>query len=538
MQDDAELLRRYADEKSEPAFTKLVARHIDLVYSAALRQVGGDVHRAHDVAQIVFATLARRASSLGGHPALPGWLYNTTQHVARRTLRAEYRRRAREAEALRMSEIDRNDRSPVEWERIRPVLDDAMRELAERDREAVVLRFFARRPFAEIGRALGLSEDAARMRVERALEKLRGRLERRGVSSTASALSLGLGHQAVSAAPAGMVASVASSALAGAASEAAVGPVLSFFHLMNASKIVGGLGVLAAVLMVSTAVQHRRATQETQAALAMATRAHDALRAKITAAQQSAAAAEARIAEVQLSVAAALAAKSAERSQAPASPATRKPEPSTQDQIAAGQAFLAAHPDLKRVFTEGARARVASRYHSLYERFRLTPSQIERFEGLMMGRYETLNVDFSPEGLPRMILSTSAEASQTEGEIGQRVREILGEQGYQEYLDLRRPGGDYRTMLKVAGQLYSTPTPLTVDQAAQMQKILGESRQGDQRDWSAVFERGHGILAESQLEVLRGLHAQDELNDAVNGAKRRLQPASASSVKGVPPGKP
>src|SRR5687767_7522565 len=104
MLDDIELLRRYADESSESAFTELVARHIDLVYSAALRQVGGDTHRAHDVAQIVFATLARKARSLVCHPVLAGWLYNTTQNVARRAMRGEQRRFVREAEAYRMSQ--------------------------------------------------------------------------------------------------------------------------------------------------------------------------------------------------------------------------------------------------------------------------------------------------------------------------------------------------------------------------------------------------------------------------------------------------
>src|SRR2546430_2304208 len=99
MLDDAQLLRRYVDEKSNAAFAELVARHVDLVYSAALRQVGGGTHRAEDVAQVVFITLARKAPALTQHPVLTGWLYTTTHFAATKALRTEWRRRAREQEA-------------------------------------------------------------------------------------------------------------------------------------------------------------------------------------------------------------------------------------------------------------------------------------------------------------------------------------------------------------------------------------------------------------------------------------------------------
>src|SRR5436190_22898787 len=102
---DAELLRRYAEEKSEAAFSELVQRYLDLVYSAALRQVYGDAHRAQDVTQVVFTTLARKAASLTGHPVLAGWLYTATQHAAAKVIRSETRRHAREQEAHAMHEI-------------------------------------------------------------------------------------------------------------------------------------------------------------------------------------------------------------------------------------------------------------------------------------------------------------------------------------------------------------------------------------------------------------------------------------------------
>src|ERR1041384_8360641 len=126
MLEDAELLRRYVREKSETAFTELVARHLNLVYSAALRQVGGDAHRARDVSQIVFIALARNAASLTGHPVLAGWLYTTTYHAATKLMRGERRRKNREMEAVTMQERLSPSPPAIDWAQLRSVLDDAM----------------------------------------------------------------------------------------------------------------------------------------------------------------------------------------------------------------------------------------------------------------------------------------------------------------------------------------------------------------------------------------------------------------------------
>jgi RNA polymerase sigma factor (sigma-70 family) len=206
MSTDAELLRRYVTQKSESAFTELVQRHVALVYSTALRQLGGDAHLAQDVTQTVFTALARKAESLTGRSALAGWLYLGAHHAAAQAVRTDQRRRAREQEAHIMHELFSPEASalPTEWGRVRPVLDDALRELRDDDREAVLLRFFERRPFAEIGAALNMSEDAARMRTDRALDKLHALLARRGITSTGAALSVALSNQAMVATPAGL----------------------------------------------------------------------------------------------------------------------------------------------------------------------------------------------------------------------------------------------------------------------------------------------------------------------------------------------
>ena len=178
--DDAALLRRYAAEHSEEAFAELVRRHVGLVYACALRQVGGDAHLAQDVAQLTFTALARKAGALAERPVLGGWLWRTTQFAARDVVRTERRRRAREQEAHAMQESASDAGTPVEWEKLSPVLDAALGDLREADRDAVWLRFFEGRSFAEVGARLRLTENAARMRVERALGRLHGALARRG----------------------------------------------------------------------------------------------------------------------------------------------------------------------------------------------------------------------------------------------------------------------------------------------------------------------------------------------------------------------
>lgn len=202
MLDDATLLRRYSREHSEEAFAELVRRHVDLVYSAALRHVGGSVHRAQDVTQAVFTDLARKAGALGGRSSIAGWLYLSAHHAAAQLRRTEQRREAREQEAHLMNEHAGSPLAGVDWEKLQPVLDESIRQLNETDREAVLLRFFEQRPFAEIGAALKLNEDSARKRVERALEKLRAALSVRGVTSSSAALGLVITDKAVSTAPA------------------------------------------------------------------------------------------------------------------------------------------------------------------------------------------------------------------------------------------------------------------------------------------------------------------------------------------------
>ena len=251
MTDDSTLLRRFAEDRSDDAFAEVTRRHLNLVYSAALRQTGGDAQLAEDVSQRVFALLARKAGALARHPVLAGWLYTTTHFTAAKTVRAEQRRRTREQEAQAMQDLNSAPAPEVDWERLRAVLDDAMHRLNQRDREAVLLRFFEGRHFAEVGARQGVSENAARMRVERALEKLHALLARQGITSTTAALALLLADHAVIAAPAGLAAAVSGAAVAGAA--AAGGGTFAGWTLMSTPKLLAGLSG-AVVLAVGAGV--------------------------------------------------------------------------------------------------------------------------------------------------------------------------------------------------------------------------------------------------------------------------------------------
>src|ERR1017187_1536628 len=187
---DMELLRQYTRQGSEQAFGELVSRHVNLVYSVALRQVR-DPHLAEEITQAVFIILARKAASLGPKSILPSWLCRTARYASANALTIQRRRQRREQEAHMQSQLDpqQNDlsrRSEAEaetWRQIAPLLDGAMEQLGQKDHDAVVLRFFENRNFKDVGAALGASEDAAKMRVNRALEKLHRFFSKRGISS-------------------------------------------------------------------------------------------------------------------------------------------------------------------------------------------------------------------------------------------------------------------------------------------------------------------------------------------------------------------
>src|SRR5262245_6721046 len=251
MTDDMELVKEYVRHGSEEAFATLVSRHVSLVYSVSLRQVR-DFHLAEEITQVVFILLARKAASLGPKTILPGWLCRAARYTSDNALTIQRRRQSREQEAYMQSRLTETETESEGWTQIAPLLDAAMAELSERDHDAIVLRFFNKRSFKDVGLAFGGSEDAAKKRVNRALEKLRTFFAKRGVASTAAIIAGAMSANSIQAAPVALANSATAAALAkgAAASGSTLTLIQGALKIMAWTKaktaIVVGAGVLLA----------------------------------------------------------------------------------------------------------------------------------------------------------------------------------------------------------------------------------------------------------------------------------------------------
>lgn len=243
MPTDAELLARYVRAGDEAAFAEIVRRHLDVVFATALRKVGGRRQLAEEVAQSVFTDLARKSPGLLGHATVAGWLFLGAHYAAQNALRAERRRLAREHALAPMLEPE-SSIGGLGAEDARTQIDELLRQLQPAEREAILLRFIAGLGFEEIGDRLNISASGARARVDRAVERLRARLARRGITSTAAALAATLAAQAAPAAPAELVPAVQTAALA-----AGVANGTGALALMATAKItviaIGAFALLA-----------------------------------------------------------------------------------------------------------------------------------------------------------------------------------------------------------------------------------------------------------------------------------------------------
>jgi RNA polymerase sigma factor (sigma-70 family) len=259
MNDDMVLLREFAANQSEPAFASLVERYIGLVHSAAVRQAG-DAHLAQEMTQAVFIILARKAGSLGADTILPAWLYRTTRYVAADALKIQRRRQRREQEAYMQSTLAENE-SDTAWAQLSPLLDEAMAELAERDRSVLVLRYFENKSAREIAVALQMEESTAQKRVVRALEKLRAYFAKRGVVLTATLIAGAISANSVQAVPATMAKTITAVAVVKGASESALTLVKGALKIMAWTKakvvIVVAVGLVLATGTTVLVVQHQ-----------------------------------------------------------------------------------------------------------------------------------------------------------------------------------------------------------------------------------------------------------------------------------------
>lgn len=260
MKTDAELLRDYARDRCEDAFAELVRRHLTLVYGAAHRRTR-NAELARDVTQTVFTALARKARDLSPDIVLAGWLHRATHFAAGKSIRTEVRRQTREQEAIAIMESNITEEVP--WKQIAPLLDEAVNELDDVDRHAVLLRFFEKKNLEAIGAELGISDDAAQKRVSRAIDKLRDFLRKRGANITVAGLAALLSNASSEAVPLGLNTLITTSSLGAATASL---PWLTNVVVTTQAKVAAGI-IGAVVVATPVLLQHwtiERLTQRNQ----------------------------------------------------------------------------------------------------------------------------------------------------------------------------------------------------------------------------------------------------------------------------------
>jgi RNA polymerase sigma factor (sigma-70 family) len=501
MMQDAQLLCRYLEDRSEEAFAELVSRHVNLVYLAALRRVGGDRHLADDVTQRVFADLARKAPLLKGRTVFTGWLYTSTRFAAAQAMRAEWRRRTYEQEARIINEL--HAAPEPGWDQLRPVIDEVMDELSEPDREAVLLRFFENLSLTEIGEKFSLSPDAARMRIDRALDKLRGALARRGIVSTAVVLAEVFASQSGAAAPSGLVARIVTAvirpAVAGTAATFGIWRIL--------------IGVTIAVIGTGLVVYEARYL-------------------RLSAASSSPVSQMSSVGQNPTDPADSY-------SQAAGNSGLGQPGPSSveaKSRVTKNQflQMMNEDPQFRASMIAMARSRLGLVYGPLFKNLNLSADRLKRFEDLLMEKellandiYETLSHE-PIHGVAYRALFDQLDVELSR-DVDDKIQAFLTESEYAQFVGYSGDLFQWQTVNQVAQVLQSTDAPLTDEQANLLVMLLrGGSPKATNiyhldvpygaglithpppksKITAPMFEKAREILSPSQMDALRQVQRQ------------------------------
>ncbi|HEX3731057.1 MAG TPA: sigma-70 family RNA polymerase sigma factor [Opitutaceae bacterium] len=516
MTDDGQLLRQYLQHQSEAAFAELVRRHLGLVYHAALRRLHGDGAAAEDVSQAVFLQLARKAPFLCGHPALAGWLYTAVNLEASVWIRGARRRQAREQDAAALLAAEAGTDALRDGRFLRPILDEALLALGSGEREAVLLRYLEGHSHAEVAQKLGISEAAAQRRVSRALDKLRGQLERRQVPSTSEALAEALTDQSILAAPSALATAIPAAVMAAGAQ--AGGGLASLIHLMSTLKLSAGMaGLLALASLIGTGAagvglyQLHRASGAAAAATA-ASAELDAKQESLRTLQRQAAAADKQLAAARQALAGAGAAAGGGR--AGAAGAGRRAAGNGGAADVAG--FFAANPDAKGLAARLAHAQVAAAFNPFFKSVSMSPAEIAQFEDLFVAN-ALEHLTLSGAGLVPTELHPSDE----------QMRALLGDERYQQYQDFQQVVPAFALTRSAAVAAGMAGEPLSDGQQDQLVQALikaGATRPaGNQMivpdvNWDAAMSQAQALVSPTQWKAVKSAFMGAQLQAAALAA--------------------
>jgi RNA polymerase sigma factor (sigma-70 family) len=507
MDDDAKLLQLYVREHSERAFAELVHRHLRAVYAVVLRRVGGDVHLAQEATQDVFTALSRKAASLTSKPSLAGWLFVSARFASAKIVRREQRKRALLLDEALLKLTPASEAEP-NWSELRPLVDTLIQNLNTADREALLLRFYEDRSFAEIGDLLRLSENTARMRVSRAVEKLREKLLRKGIASTGVALAAGLSEQASASVPASLPASVVSTAVATGAVLSS--PLFVFMALTKTQTVV--LAALIAGAAFVGVEQHRNIA---------------ALRTQLTAEETDLRATKKQLRETADKLAVSENARhGAVADKLPPKPAANSSFGSQDVVVLHLKDVIRQHPEMAALQRRQKRESLLVQYSAGLQQLHLSRADENKLKDLLMERAASMEdaeevaaESGAKQDSPEMHKAVSDAAAP----LDQAVKALIGTAAADKLETLRGTIGFSQTATSiVAINLLDAQQPLTTEQSAALEEAYYESRSSglnpetkdpaynrpDPKSWLSqadtnFLNKAAGILAPDQIETAK-----------------------------------
>jgi RNA polymerase sigma factor (sigma-70 family) len=512
MTSDLELLQNYARNKSEESFAALVNRHLNLVYSAAFRQVRSP-QLAEEVAQSAFTDLARNAQRLAPDTILTAWLYQVTRRTAIDVVRREARRQLREQVA---SEMNAMNATASDWTHVEPFLDEAMHTLDDTDRAAVLLRYFENKSLREVGQTLGTSEDTAQKRVSRAVERLREFFSKRNVTVGTSGLAVLISANAVQSAPVGLAVMISTAAVL-------TGTAVSTSTIITATKTIAMTTIQKTVITATLAIVAGAGIYE----------AHQAstLRNQVQNLQQQQAPLAEQIQQLQrernnaTNRLASLADELAKVKKNPSEVLKLRGEVGALRQektIAASKSAInkiTANPETRKALRDQQKMGMSAIYSDLVNRLKLTPDQVGQFNDLL--------ADHVMDSID--LITQALHDNKTRGEVDQlfstqdstlrdKLLTLVGPDGLAQYLDYTKNLGSTLTTAQFAGSLTGDPATVA-DKKSQLLQAMQQATQsalaaaGLPADYQTVPMLNFANIASEEqaaqsLQLLDSIYAQ------------------------------